>query len=1069
MTNHTLLENKTNKDLKMFSTFYDYRMRPERKAELSKVYPDADAFQKLCCDLLAKEFKEEFPTMHLSKFPLLKADGAIDFCGETFGANNEDHFKLIGECKKNDSLANAITQRDNLIEKLIVHIRNPNAENTLYAPWFDPKLKQYVYCTSCNINTKKDRDDFTNPIQDVLFELSKEPHLEHLKIVADNIVLYTWDDLLSLLKINRFVYHWWVEGDYVAGVEPLTLTIKPDQPQYKDYLSSAKQPYFSRDDYVKQNPEANELITETGILNTLLDNPRYEGCIVYGEGGIGKTRLMLELGSMAAKQEWIVFRVIDKRPNLDRLKTMFYPGYRYLLLFDYIEESPDFDDPGFFRRITRLVDGAEVKIIGNCRKTHFDNSELKDAEGFFCHDLSIKDLKLQQDYKDRVVKHILGDLVHLFKVDESFYRLKPAFAVLLKYHDQKDHITEMELDFRGEGAFREWLKKQLIRTFDLTNYKELSKQEKFFHIFFILSSSTGISLGPLMADFKQTIQALLKDGWVDIEEVNGQKEIRISHDTIAEEVLILRLRDCKELLEEEIKSIFDFAMSYNGLETCLRLFERISGWVHDPDAGDPGHLKKNSQLFYRLFSDEIARYPGYWSYVKNALVKTPLMDEPEEIKLILEHPSFFKEIIQSKTFGLDLAFKIRYLHKNKAQYTVEIFEQVKKQLHSLVNQWSTINPDFFNSPYISSRVLASVTDSVGMSGEWEPGVRMEIKLKEWLDEYHLEKQTKFVLCSWLKARGEKQVVTQFVSRWLEKYPLEMETHSVIKSWLDARGEKEVIEKFVPGWLEKYPLEMETRFVLCSWLDARGEKEHISKFVSQWLEKYPLEMETSFVIKSWLKSGGEKAVVSKFVYPWLERYSLEKEMSFVLCSWLNAGGDPELVSSFVFRWLEKYLLEKETSFVIKSWFKAGGETELFAKSVIRWLEEYPLEKETQYVLHCWLKAGGDLEVVSPFVIRWLEEYPLEKENQFLLHYWLKGGGDKKIASKFVFQWLERFALEGDARHVLCGWLDAGGNTDLVRQFIRPWLELFSNDKENAAKVIKSWLDSGGDPQEVNPFI
>ncbi|HLP57272.1 MAG TPA: hypothetical protein VK186_00510, partial [Candidatus Deferrimicrobium sp.] len=831
-------------------------MRPDRKAELSKVHPGADAFQRLCFELLAPEFKKEFPNMHLSKFPLLKADGAIDFSGEAIGPNNEDHFKLIGECKKNDSLENAITQRNILIDKLREHIRKPNVEHTLYAPWLDSKLRRYVYCISCNINTQKGRDDFTNPIHDVLHELSKEPHLEHLKIVADNIVLYTWEQLFSLLKINRFVYHWWVEDDYIAGVEPLTLTIKPDQPQYKDYLSGAKQPYFSRDDYVKQHPEAKDLVTETGILNTLLDNPRYDGCIVYGEGGIGKTRLMLELGSMAAKQEWIVFRVTDKRPNLDRLKTMFYPGYRYLLLFDYIEESPDFDDPGFFRRITRLVDGAQIKIIGNCRKTHFDNSELKDAEGFFCRDLSIKDQQLQQDYKDHVVKHILGDLVRLFKVDESFYRLKPAFAVLLKYHDQKDHITEMELDFRGEGAFRQWLKKQLIRTFDLANYKELSKQENFFYIFFILSSSTGMSLWPLMADFKEIITSLLKDGWVDIEEVNGQKEIKIIHDTIAEEVLILRLRDCKELLEEEIKSIFDFAMSYNGLETCLRLFERISGWVHDPETGDPRHLKKNSEIFYRLFSDKIARCPGYWSYVKNALVKTPLMDDPEEINLILEHPSFFEEVIQSKAFGLVLALKIRYFHKHKPRYNVEIQKKVKEGVYGLLNQWLTVHPDFFNYSYISSRILASVTESVGVSGEWEPGVHMETKVKEWLN----------------------------------RYSLEMEACFVIKSWLDAKGEREVVGKYIFPWLEKYPLEMETSFVIKSWLEARGETEIVRKFVTPWLEKYPLEMDTSFVIKSWLNAKGDKEIVSPFLPPWLERFLIKKETGFLLCSWLNAKGD-----------------------------------------------------------------------------------------------------------------------------------------------------------------------------------
>jgi len=1063
MSNHT---QSTNKDLEMFSTFYENRMRPERKAALSIAHPDADAFQKLCCDLLATEFKEEFPNMNLSKFPTSGADGAIDFSGKATGPKDEDHFKLIGECKKNESLESAKKQRDILIDRLREHIRKPNAVNTLYAPWLDPKLRRYVYCTSCNIDTQKGRDDITKPIHDVLLELSKEPHLEHLKIVADNIVLYTWNDLLPLLEKNRNAYHKWVKYDYPAGVEPLIFTIKLDQPQYKDYLSSEKQPYFSRDDYVKQNTEAKDLVTETGILNDLLDKPAFDGCILYGEGGIGKTRLMLELGSIATKQEWIVFRVTDKNPDRDQLKTMFYPGYRYLLLFDYIEESPLFDDPEYFRKITHPADGAKVKIIGNCRKTHFDNSQLIYAEGFFSRDLSIKDKQLQQEYKDYVVKHILGDLVRFFKVDESFYRLKPAFAVFLKFLDKKYPIQES--DIRGENAFRYWLQKQLYRTFGLVNIEELSNQEEFFHIFFILSSSTGVPLEPLTVAFKKIITSLLKDGWIDIEEVNGQKEIKINHDTIAEEVLILRLRDCKELLEEEIKSIFNFAITYNGLENCLRLFERISDWVHDPELGDPGHLKKNSKIFYRFFSDEIASYPGYWSVVKKALTISPLMDEPDVVKLIRERSLFFEEILLSKSFGLVLASKIRYLHKNKDWYSMEIREKVNRQLHDLLKQWRTVHHDFFNYLYISARILEAVTVSIGVSGEWEPGVSMETKVKEWLNRYSLEMETSYVLKSWLDASGEKEVVEKFVSTWLEKYSQEMDTSFVIKSWLKAGGETGVVSKFVSRWLEKYPLLDDTGFMLGSWLKVGGKREIVSPFMLPWLESFPLKEVTGFVLGSWLEAKGDKEIVSPFVPQWLASFLLKKETGFVLGSWLKAGGDREIVSQFVHQWLKSFPLEKETGFVLSLWLEAGGKTDVVSIFVADWLERYPIEKDKSYVIQSWLKAKGETGIVSKFVSRWLEKYSLKEETRFMLQYWLTAGGEPGVVLKFVLEWLERYSIKKETGLLLRLWLDAGGETDVVSEFVSGWLDRYPIEKEKSI-VFQSWLKAKGETGVVSKFV
>lgn len=68
--------------------------------------------------------------------------------------------------------------------------------------------------------------------------------------------------------------------------------------------------------------------------------PIIEGGIISGKGGVGKTRLMLEMGILAHEQGWNVLVLNDRFEDeaelgefLDALERK-----RHLLLIDYIEE-----------------------------------------------------------------------------------------------------------------------------------------------------------------------------------------------------------------------------------------------------------------------------------------------------------------------------------------------------------------------------------------------------------------------------------------------------------------------------------------------------------------------------------------------------------------------------------------------------------------------------------------------------------------------------------------------------------------------------------------------------------
>ena len=530
------------------STFSLDILRRDKQHTFSRDSTEGDAFQQLCYDLLTREFKEK--GIRLTLFPTKARDGGVDISGE-----DSKHNKIIIECKKNNTPQYARNELNKLKKTLEENLGEPGAPGSLYSPWFNPDFKKYIYCVSCTFPTDHERENFKNKIKKMLQSLSKIKGLAHLEQAAEEVELYSWDNLKSILENTPFLYHQWIEANFIEGIEPVSNPINPKAPRYKDYLNSEKLKYFSRDDYRRENPEAVDLVTETGILEQLLQRDRYAGCIISGEGGTGKTRMMMELASRAEKQEWIVYKITKKLESLVSLRDWLYPGSSHLLVFDYIEENPLFV-PDIVEQLYDLGPDANIKVMGNCRKTYIDISELLESEAFLKVNVSLKDRQWEPDYKNYVVGNILGDLQRFFKVEKSFYELRPSFAVFLRYLNE-EYKEEEELDFRNAGSFREWLKRRLCLTFGAAKYKELSKQKERFYLFYILPTS-GALTDKLCSKYNDIILALKKDGWLeDDENLHGKdeykNELRVIHDTIAEEILVFRLQEHRELLKNQVE------------------------------------------------------------------------------------------------------------------------------------------------------------------------------------------------------------------------------------------------------------------------------------------------------------------------------------------------------------------------------------------------------------------------------------------------------------------------------------------------------------------------------------
>ena len=169
--------------------------------------------------------------------------------------------------------------------------------------------------------------------------------------------------------------------------------IKGTQVKYfTDFLDSSFLKYLSRDEFKTKLSvdEQKSFYGENDLLKFIYSNDSY-GLIIYGHGGIGKTRLMLELGKRLLNNDYIVLEVRSNFGKLEELINYLALGAenKYVLLFDYIEEQKVFD-----QIVQWLIDNKKenIKIIANCRNTVITNLEYLADYLKFIHIDTVKQL-----------------------------------------------------------------------------------------------------------------------------------------------------------------------------------------------------------------------------------------------------------------------------------------------------------------------------------------------------------------------------------------------------------------------------------------------------------------------------------------------------------------------------------------------------------------------------------------------------------------------------------------------------------------------------------------------------
>jgi hypothetical protein len=1010
-------------------------IRSDRKEKLSKVHPEADAFQQMCGNILCDPVYKEFSGLNLNlvSFPTQGADGAIDH----FAFMNPEDTTII-ECKKNNSVDNCLDEIDKLKEKLLRNLGKKGAEKTLYAPWFNKKLKRYIYCTSCRPSNALAYEKIDDAIKKMMRHVSAlNENLTHLKTAE--IEVYTWSQLSAWLERSPFLLYQWVQPR-IEGVEYISEEI-PYIEGYRSYLSSNKIPYVRRDNYIDRHPEINDLPSEKKYIDELISttNNNYKGLIIYGEGGIGKTRLMRELALMGEKKGWQSYK-INALADFKELVSFLKPTGKYLLLFDYIEELPEFHD--WAESLTQKERAFEVKIIANCRGSYISNVRVFSSSQFIKLDIS-NSTKSSRLYYREVVNEIIRDIPALKKVNNKIFEYRPSFAVFVRYLFDRD--KRYDFDLRQDEDFRSWIIRRLGLSFN--KLAQIKPDKELLAKLFACLPTQGKGKEFLEDNYTGEINTLINDGWFENRNEFGDTEpqqLAVIHDTLSDEVLLEYLERNKHTLSVVVRKFFDFAAKNYLVYGCMRAFERISD----------SSLLSNVD-FVSAISKVIEAYPEQMSESYYHLVKTSLISEEEMIPLYFKHQEFFISYIQSSAFAGPLSFLLNDFSKKV------ISEQTHLQISKLYDWWHQSNNETILLNRYASNIISTSIKFFG------PTKRQQKHLETYLENSSSHLEASFVIGAWLEGAGEKTVVEKHLLNWLQQHGSLFEARFLIGEWLSAGGDKSLVEKHLQEWLKQHGNNIDASFVIGEWLEAGGDKTLVEKHIQEWLKQHGNDIDASFVIGKWLETGGDKTLVEKHLLNWLKQNDTP-EARFVIYEWLKAGGDKSLIQPSITNWLNHHDAILEARFVMEQWVKTGGDKTVVEKHMSNWLTQHDSVIEASFIMQEWLAGGGDKALVERHIANWLKEHNTVLEASFVIGEWLKAGGNKALVKSYIPNWLKQHSTVLEARYVIGEWLKARGDKLLVQSYIPNWLKQ-QNTGPEARFVIEEWLEAGGDKTLIQSYM
>ena len=341
-------------------------------------------------------------------------------------------------------------------------------------------------------------------------------------------------------------------------------------------------PFFSRSKYLSGNGQPNVQWEEGWIVK--LEQNETQAIIIAGAGGLGKTRLGLELSRGLANRGWLCLRLTNNataervgelvRAHIEAAKLIFFVDYAEIV--DSLREIAEALD-----RINELQ-GHELRLIATCRTSALTavRSDLADLDPIQIL-LSAEVAPDPQDtsYARWVVENILNyacvpNRAEIARICDGTPALA-AFAAFL-YQKQHEQFIRQFSNLAGLHDFQTWVNRRLDNLINrlaaAPDRGALNRRlaTSIAHLPLPLAERDTITDG---SDLERALfEHLEMDGWIEL--VDGM--VLIAHDVFADSILLRYLFQHPSVATQRTRDLMRNSIENGYLDRALHSLGRLA-------------------------------------------------------------------------------------------------------------------------------------------------------------------------------------------------------------------------------------------------------------------------------------------------------------------------------------------------------------------------------------------------------------------------------------------------------------------------------------------------------------
>jgi hypothetical protein len=576
--------------------------------------------------------------------------------------------------------------------------------------------------------------------------------------------------------------------------------------------------YVKRSVYKELYNLSDDFLSEIDIFNKIFNEDKL-GILIYGEGGIGKTRLSKELALMAKNNEWQVLIINSKCDDLDTIK--YKTNSNYCLFFDYIETQM-FSKEEIEKHIKKHHNKNKIRVILNSRNTYVNIDDYKDDDNFI--NLNISSMNNEMLNEKNYINFVIEKMFEQKGIDKKNIQLgslveKPSFAIFMLETGGK--IEDLE-----KINFRNYLKDFFKKSFE---HKDFNKIEP---IYFYILANLPLDK-EIKKDYKKEIDILRKEKLVEFDK-NDEMFKALFNDTIIDELLDIYLNktefNYEDDFEDEIKKFFNFSIERSTFKNIINTFGKISA---------KEIIKNRSHIFKKELKDD--KYKDFISENIIVFKKSNILNELDKLIIRMLHDTIS---ITSKDFTFALSRAVTQIIVSNNNF---------KEFEILFDNWIKNNNEnslkFLYQDISASFIICGIYDYYIKHKEiknFDINFYSEKYLENFIDSINIS----FVFEKYLEFNKDISKISEFLIKYINLFSDKENCSYVIQKYLDGNGDIRRVEDSIIKYINLFSDKENCSYVIQKYLDGNGDIRRVEDSIIKYINLFSDKENCSYVIQKY---------------------------------------------------------------------------------------------------------------------------------------------------------------------------------------------------------------------------